>query len=398
MRLQRLWLTDFRGYAAAAIEPAPGLTAVVGANGQGKTNLLEAVAWLATMSSFRGAPDEALVRIGAGEAVVRAEVVADLPVRASGAAEGQAGTAEAAQAERTGAAGRLVLLEALIRANGRDQVLVNRQKLRRARDLLGSLRVTVFSPDDLALVKGGPGERRRLLDEALVSLAVKHDALRTDLERVLRQRGTLLRQAGGRASPEVSATLDVWDAKLAELGEATGRARAALVDRLRPATATAYDQVAQASASVTLTYDPAWRRSDGGLAAALAAARPEDLRRGVSTVGPHRDELELAIDGMPARTHASQGEQRSLALALRLATHAVVTDVTGSSPVLLLDDVFSELDPDRSHALLAHLPAGQALLTTAGPLPDGASPGLVVRVAGGRIVEGGAGDAGAGAA
>ena len=381
MRLQRLWLTDFRGYAAAELEPAPGLTAVVGANGQGKTNLLEAVAWLATLSSFRGAPDDALVRVGADEAVVRAEVVADAPARADvgpGGSEGPGGT------------GRLVLLEALIRANGRDQVLVNRQKLRRARDLLGSLRVTVFSPDDLALVKGGPGERRRLLDEALVSLAVKHDALRGDLERVLRQRGTLLRQAGGRATPEVTATLDVWDAKLAELGEATGRARAALVDRLRPATSAAYDQVATASASVTLTYDPAWRRCDGGLGAALAAARAEDLRRGVSTVGPHRDELELVIDGLPARTHASQGEQRSLALALRLATHAVVTDVTGSSPVLLLDDVFSELDPDRSHALLAHLPPGQALLTTAGPLPEGAAPGLVVRVAGGRIVGGGA--------
>lgn len=371
MRLQRLWLADFRGYAVAELEPALGLTAVVGANGQGKTNLLEAIAWLATLSSFRGAPNDALVRVGAAEAVVRAEVVADPPAGSGGA-------------------GRLVLVEALIRAGGRDQVLVNRQKLRRARDLLGSLRVTVFSPEDLALVKGGPGERRRLLDESLVALAVKHDALRGDLERVLRQRGMLLRQAGGRATPEVTATLDVWDAKLAELSEAMGRARAALVDRLRPATATAYDRVAAASASVTLTYDPAWRRCEGGLAAALVAARPEDLRRGVSTVGPHRDELELEIDGMPARTHASQGEQRSLALALRLAIHAVVTDVTGSSPVLLLDDVFSELDPARSDALLAHLPAGQALLTTAGPLPERASPGLVVRVAGGRIVEGGA--------
>ncbi len=394
MRLQRLWLADFRGYTSAELEPAPGLTAVVGANGQGKTNLLEAIAWLATLSSFRGAPDDALVRVGAPEAVVRAEVAADPPVRASGAPEGAPGV---------GGPGRLVLLEALIRANGRDQVLVNRQKLRRARDLLGSLRVTVFSPDDLALVKGGPGERRRLLDDVLVSLAVKHDALRGDLERVLRQRGTLLRQAGGRVTPEVNATLDVWDAKLAELGEATGRARAALVDRLRPEAATAYDQVATASASVTLTYDPVWRRGEGGLAAALAAARAEDLRRGVTTVGPHRDELELAIDGLPARTHASQGEQRSLALALRLASHAVVSDVTGSPPVLLLDDVFSELDPERSHALLAHLPPGQALLTTAGPMPEGASPGLVVRVAGGRIVEAGAprpgaDEAGAGAA
>ena len=365
MRLQRLWLADFRSYASAELVPAPGLTAVVGANGQGKSNLLEAVAWLATLSSFRGAPNDALVRVGASEAVVRAEVEGDDPGR------------------------RIVLLEALLRAEGRDQVLVNRQRLRRVRDLLGPVRVTVFSPDDLALVKGGPAERRRLLDDTLVTLAVKHDALRGDLERVLRQRGTLLRQAGGRATPEVVATLDVWYAKLAELGEATGRARAALVARLQPLAARAYDDVAEASASVTLGYDPPWRRGEGGLAAALAAARAEDLRRGTSTVGPHRDELELSVNGLPARTHASQGEQRSLALALRLATHGVVSDVTGSSPILLLDDVFSELDPDRSHALLAHLPPGQALLTTAGPIPEGAEPDLVVQVADGRLVTGG---------
>jgi DNA replication and repair protein RecF len=358
-------LADFRSYATAELVPAPGLTAVVGANGQGKSNLLEAVAWLATLSSFRGAPNDALVRVGASEAVVRAEVEGDDPGR------------------------RTVLLEAVLRSEGRDQVLVNRQRLRRVRDLLGSVRVTVFSPDDLALVKGGPGERRRLLDDTLVTLAVKHDALRGDLERVLRQRGTLLRQSGGRATPEVVATLDVWDAKLAELGEATGRARAALVARLQPLAAQAYDDVAATSASVTLGYDPPWRRGEGGLAGALAAARAEDLRRGTSTVGPHRDELELSVNGLPARTHASQGEQRSLALALRLATHGVVTDVTGSSPILLLDDVFSELDPDRSHALLAHLPPGQALLTTAGAIPEGAAPDLVVQVAGGRLVTGG---------
>ena len=368
MRLQRLWLTDFRNYDHAELEPAPGLTAVVGDNGEGKSNLLEAVAWLASLTSFRGASNDALVRVGASEAVVRAEVVDD-----AGSGHG---------------AGRIVLLEAVLRSGGRDQVLVNRQRLRRVRDLLGSVRVTVFSPDDLAVVKGGPGGRRRFLDDALVALAVKNDALRVDLDRVLRQRGTLLRQSGGRATPEVSATLDVWDAKLAELGEATGRAREALVTRLGPLVADAYDRVAATTARVSLTYDPAWRRVGGGLAAALDAGRGEDLRRGVSTVGPHRDELEIEVGGLPARTHASQGEQRSVALALRLATHAVVSDVTGSSPILLLDDVFSELDPDRSHALVANLPAGQTLLTTAGPLPEGVTPGLVIRVRGGRWQQG----------
>lgn len=366
MRLDALWLTDFRNYAAAELRPAPGLTVLVGSNGEGKTNLLEAIGYLATLSSFRGAPGEVLVRAGAEAGVVRAEVV-------SGAAS---------VPER--GPGRRVLLEAELRPAGRDRVLVNRQPLRRARDLLGSLRVSVFSPDDLALVKGGPAERRRLLDDALVACAPRIDALRSDLDRVLRQRGSLLKQAGGRATAEVTATLDVWDAKLTTLGEDLAGARERLVERLAPRVGRAYDRVASASADVTLSYEAPWRSV--GLAAALAAARADDLRRGVSTVGPHRDELALGITGLPARTHASQGEQRSLALALRLAVHDVVADVTGTAPVLLLDDVFSELDAGRAGALLAALPPGQALLTTASGLPAAATPELVVRVGGGRLL------------
>jgi DNA replication and repair protein RecF len=358
VRVARLWLTDFRNYLVADVELAPGLTAVVGANGEGKTNLLEAIGYLATLSSFRGAPGEALVRAGAEQAVVRSQLLS--------------------------AEGREALIEAELRTTGRDRVLVNRQPLKRARDLLGTLRVTVFSPDDLTLVKGGPAERRRLLDDALVACAPRHDATRSDLDRVLRQRNTLLKQAGGRLSAEVEATLDVWDAKLAQVGDVLGTARQKLVDRLEPAVAKAYDEVASAAANVTLTYEAPWRST--GLAEALAASRTDDVRRGVSTVGPHRDELGLTINGLPARTHASQGEQRSLAFALRLATHAVVTEVTGTTPVLLLDDVFSELDPDRSAALLAHLPPGQSILTTAGALPEAVTPELVVRVSGGSIV------------
>ena len=357
MRVARLWLTDFRNYHSADLTPAPGLTAIVGSNGEGKTNLLEAVGYLATLSSFRGAPGEALVRAGAEQAVVRSEIDNE---------------------------GRIALVEAELRTTGRDRVLVNRQPLKRARDLLGTLRVTVFSPDDLALVKGGPAERRRLVDDTLVACAPRHDATRADLDRILRQRGSLLKQAGGRLSPEIEATLDVWDAKLAEVGEILGRARQKLVERLEPVVGKAYDDVATASAHVTVTYEAPWRAE--GLAAALEAARKDDVRRGVSTVGPHRDELVLTVNGLPARTHASQGEQRSLALALRLATHAVVTEITDTPPVLLLDDVFSELDPERSAALLAHLPPGQALLTTAGPLPEAVAPELVVRVRGGTIV------------
>jgi DNA replication and repair protein RecF len=214
-----------------------------------------------------------------------------------------------------------------------------------------------------------------------VALHPKHDALRSDLDRILRQRNTLLKQAGGRLVGDAASTLDVWDQQLARAGTALAEARAGLVVQLEPELAKAYGQLADAT-EVAAAYQQSWT---GPLAEALVAARSDDVRRGVSTVGPHRDELVLSIAGMPARTHASQGEQRSLALALRLSVHRVVADAVDGAPVLLLDDVFSELDPHRSAALLAHLPAGQALLTTAGPIPDGAEPSAVVRVQEGRL-------------
>jgi DNA replication and repair protein RecF len=245
------------------------------------------------------------------------------------------------------------------------------------------LRVTVFAPDDLDLVKGGPAERRRYLDDALVASHPRYDALRSEVDKVLKQRNALLKSAGGRLDESAAFTLDVWDAKLVESGGALASARQALLARLAPVLAATYDQVAHGPAEVTAEYTAEWAGS--GLADALAAARKDDVRRGVSTVGPHRDDVELAIGGLPARTHGSQGEQRSLALALRLAAHHVITDVTGSAPILLLDDVFSELDPDRSDALLANLPAGQTVLTSASGLPPKASPDLVLHVAGGAI-------------
>jgi len=266
--------------------------------------------------------------------------------------------------------GRSLLIEGSLEPRGRTRVQLNRQPLRRSRDLLGALRVTVFSPDDLVLIKGGPVERRRFLDDLLVSCHPRWDAVRGDLERALRQRAMLLRQAGGRLTPDVSLTLDVWDAQLTSLGESLVAGRVDLVARLEPEVVKSYGQLA-GPAAVTLSYAAPWRSVEGGLAGALAAARRDDIRRGVSTVGPHRDDLVVTINGMSSRTHASQGEQRTLALALRLGGHAIASADGGEKPVLLLDDVFSELDPARASALVAHLPAGQALLTTAGPLPDG---------------------------
>lgn len=357
MLVTELWLTDWRGYTEAHVPLSSGLTAIVGANAAGKTSLLEAIGWLTTLSSFRGAPTEALVRTGADRAIVRA------------------------QGEREG---RSLLIEAEIARAGRDRVQVNRQPLKRTRDLLGAMRATVFSPDDLSLVKDGPGGRRRYLDEVLVAIDVHNDDLIGRVERALKQRNALLRQCGGRLGETEASTLDVWDQRLGVDGEALAAARGDLVQRLGPELAKAYAEVAGGD-DVAIGYAPLWSASFGGpgLAAALGAGRAEDVRRGVTTIGPHRDEIDLVIDGRPARTHASQGEQRSLAVALRLASHAVVTESAGSPPVLLLDDVLSELDPARSASLLDTLPAGQALLTTAGPLPTDPAPDTVIRVEGG---------------
>jgi DNA replication and repair protein RecF len=221
-----------------------------------------------------------------------------------------------------------------------------------------------------------------------VALHVRNDRLRSDLDRVLRQRNALLKQCiGGRGFDESAAfTLDVWDAKLTEAGEALAHARVELVAKLGPALTAAYAAVASLAPDevrVGVVYDAPWMAD--GLAAALAAARKDELRRGVTLVGPQRDDLVLSIGGLPARTHASQGEQRSLALALRLAAHAVVTDATGTAPVLLLDDEFSELDPGRSDALLASLPAGQTIITSASGLPPGAQPDLVLHVSDAKV-------------
>lgn len=353
-----LELQDFRSYESASIEFSDGLTAIVGENGQGKTNLLEAISWIAGMGSFRGVPDDALIRVGAEAAILRARVV--------------------------GTDGREQLVEAELPRVGRNRVQVNRQRLSRARDLLGVVQVTVFSPDDLELVKNGPALRRKWIDEALVSRHPKHDSLRGDLERILKQRNALLRSAHGRLDGDAAFTLDVWDAKLAMAGNAVRQARESLLTEMHPRLASAYDAVARQASDIEAVYDASW---EGDLSEALVASRDIDVRRGVSTVGPHRDELVLRIGGNPARTHASQGEQRSLALSLRLAADAVVREAGVAEPVLLLDDVFSELDPGRAEALLDALPGGQRLLTTAAWLPPAATPDRVLRIVDGMIDE-----------
>lgn len=357
MQLRHLWLTDIRSYELVDLELTGGLCAVLGPNGVGKTNVLEAVAYLALLESFRGAPTDALVRAGAERGIVRGEVLEE---------------------------GREQLIECELRPNGRNRVLLNRQRLARTSELLGALRVTIFSPDDLQLLKAGPSARRTFLDRLVVSLDARQDSVRAEYERALRQRNALLKQIRGKLDDAAAMTLEVWDTKLVTAGEHLAARRTEAVAQLLPLVSEAYRDVAGIEHRVTLEYQAPWR--ENGLAASLQRVREDELRRGVTLVGPHRDDLFVSLEGLPARTHASQGEQRCIALGLRLASHRLVHQTTGAPPVLLLDDVVSELDPDRSAALLASLPPGQTLLSSATGLPPGVDADQILEVRPGTIV------------
>ena len=366
MRLGRLWLTDFRCYTLADVTFDAGCTVITGQNGHGKTSLLEAVGWLANGRSLRGVADRVLVRSGCEDAIVRAEVM-----------HGE----------------RELLIEAMIRVAGRNRVQVNKQAITRRRDLAEHLRVTVFAPDDLALVKGAPAGRREYLDDLLVSSAPRWSASMSDYERVVKQRNALLR-AGIRGADDRT-TLEVLNTKLVEQGSSLIRARLDLIDRLSPAVRDAYASLAGDAPGFATRYECEWSDAvvtaetvEHELEAALVrfARREED--RGSTLVGPHRDDWTFVLDGLDARHHASQGEQRTLALGLRLAGHQLVADAIGEQPVLLLDDVFSELDAERATALVRHLPATQTLVTTAGALPEGLAPGAWLRIHDGAIVDG----------
>lgn len=358
MILQHLHLSDFRNYTDAQVSFTSGVNAIVGANGQGKTSLAEALGFLSTMKSFRGVPTEAMIRESTHTAFIRARVLHD--------------------------DGREITIDARLTNQGRNQVLVNGTKLPKIRDLLGMVRTTVFSPDDLELVKNGPHLRRDYLDDALVALAKKYDALRLDVDRIVRQRNAVLKQSGGRLNSAVASMLDLWDEKFSISGTQLGEARLELVEKLSPFVVHAYEELAQRPSNIKISYSPQWLAL--GLAKSLVESRIEDLRRFITTVGPHRDDFEIAINSLPARTHASQGEQRTMALALRLAVHRFIGEQVGEIPILILDDVLSELDPNRARSLLQHFPVGQVLITTASDLPIEAHIAKKVEIRAGTII------------
>ena len=373
MHLRRLAVVDFRSWEDAELDLEPGVSVLVGPNGVGKTNLVEAVGYLATLGSHRVSGDGPLVRRGADQALVRGTVVHQ---------------------------GRELTVELEIAPGRANRARVNRAPVARARDVLGILRTVLFAPEDLALVRGDPAERRRFLDDLLVSRRPRLAAVRADYDRVLKQRSALLKtaRAGGRGGD--LSTLDVWDGHLARHGAALLAARLELVDLLAEPAAAAFAEVAPSSDPIALVYRSSVGSgdvTDGELPRpaddlepllldALASVRRQEVERGVCLVGPHRDDLELRLGPGPAKGYASHGESWALALSLRLASYRLLC-ADDVEPVLILDDVFAELDDRRRRALAGVAARAEQVLVTAAvddDVPAGLA-GVRYAVNGGRI-------------
>lgn len=368
MWVKALRLSDFRSYEQVEVCLDPGVTTFLGPNGQGKTNLVEAIAYASLLGSHRVATDAPLVRQGADRAVVGIEV---------------------ANGERT------VLIEIEINPGKANRARINRSAASRPRDVLGILRTVVFAPEDLALVKGEPTERRRFVDELLVQRTPRMQGVKADYDRILKQRNALLKSAAAarRSSPhEVVRTLEVWDEQLVESGAELVAARIGLLDDLRPHLAAAYDLIAggvdaESAADVGLSYQSSlgpqaeattdrdvWRAQ---LLEGIERRRKDELDRGVTLVGPQRDDLVFSLGTMPAKGFASHGESWSIALALRLAGLEVLRS-DGDDPVLILDDVFAELDAARRRRLTDRVVGSSQVLITAA-VADDVPPELIGR-------------------
>ncbi len=389
--VSHLSLTDFRNYASAEVALRPGPNLFVGSNGQGKTNLVESIVYLSTLASHRVSTDQALIRQGAESATVRA---------------------------RLEHADRQLLVELQLNRSSANRAQVNRVAVK-PRELPRSITSVLFAPEDLALVRGEPSGRRRLLDQLLVQLIPRFAGVMADYERVLRQRNTLLKSArGARAAEGGLSTLELWDERLVGLGSEIIRGRQELVERLRPHVAEAYSSIAGAGQEAELALqlsilgaqpddagpvvpdappsgaDPSSSLDVAEVAqrfrAALTRLRRAELDRGLTLVGPHRDDLLLMLNGLPARGYASHGESWSFALALKLAAAAVLReDSAVGDPIVILDDVFAELDEARRARLASAIGDYEQVLITAAVFEDVPAPlaGYTVHVRNGRIVE-----------
>lgn len=362
MRISRLQVIDFRNYTEAQLQFAPGPNVLLGSNGQGKTNLLEAVGYLGTLDSHRVSSDVPLIRRGADRAVIRAIVLND---------------------------DRELTIELEITAGKANRARLNKSPMPRNRDIIGIARSVLFAPEDLALVRGDPGDRRRFLDELLVLRFPRYSAARSDYDRVLRQRNALLRTAGlaRRAGKNGDlSTLEVWDRHLISAAAVLLHGRLALVSALSPYYVAAYAAISGAADEVAMTYRASGSEDDdsGGelldgvptiddlqlaLAERLAAVRSKEVERGITLVGPHRDELVLSLDDFPAKGYASHGQSWSISLALRLASYDLLRS-EGAEPVLMLDDVFAELDTRRRNHLSEVAAAAEQTLITAAVADD----------------------------
>ncbi|MAT19122.1 MAG: DNA replication/repair protein RecF [Leifsonia sp.] len=388
MRVAHLGLTDFRNYETAEVGFDAGPNLIVGINGQGKTNLVEALAYLSTLGSHRVSSDQALIRFGRDSAIVRA---------------------------RLEHGDRNVLVEVQLNRVGANRAQVNRGPIK-PRELPRYVATVVFAPEDLALVRGEPSGRRRFLDELLVQKSPRFAGILSDYDRVLRQRNTLLKSARAARTPaEKLTTLDVWDERLVQLGVEIVIGRRDLIERLREPVRDAYERIAGAEHRADLSArlsilgsQPDDEAStdvlDGGAGltpmsaaesfrASLAAQRRAELDRGITLVGPHRDDLVLTLNGLPARGYASHGESWSFALSLKLASAEVLrTDAPLGDPVLILDDVFAELDERRRASLSAAITGFEQVLITAAVENDVPQElrGTTIRIHAGRVVEPGA--------
>lgn len=353
MGLHELRLREFRLFAELTIAPDPSaVTVFLSANGTGKTSVLEAVSTLATASSFRTSSGADLIRTGASVAEVHGVLTHQ---------------------------GRRIQIDLTLTRNTRNvskQMLLNGQRPSSRADLGAVLPLTIFTPEGIEVVRGGPEHRRTFLTTLLTDVEHAAGDVVERHARVLAQRNALLRSYAGRTPPTSQRDdLDVWTSEFANVSNELLSWRLKTLDGLAPLASEIYQELAEVPTRLEMHYEPSW---DGELAQALERVINDDVYRGFTTLGPHRDDLRITLDGRDVRRQASQGEQRSVAIALRLGGHRLVQHWRGVDPLLLLDDVFSELDPWRSDRLLRLLPVGQALVTTASPVPHALSTAAVI--------------------